>query len=372
MIEIRNLIKIFTQADGKQTVVLNGINCRISKGEVVSVIGPSGTGKSTLLRCINGIERATSGEIYFKGENILSPDTNINKVRQKLGMVFQSFNLFEHLTILENVTVGPIILLGMSKAEAEKAGMGLLRSVGMAEKAGCYPSNLSGGQKQRVAIARCLSMKPDCILFDEPTSALDPTMVSEVLSVIRKLASEGMTMIIVTHEMLFARDVSSRIIFLSHGNIQEDGTPEQIFNNPQNEETRMFIKRTQRLHYELANEDSDIYQMYSDITHFCMRTGLQYHIFNIHLILEEILMETAKDSRPVNIDVFYGEKDETLEIQLKMFSLRSSIMERMNEYSSKIVKSLCAEFSETIMDDGLLIKLRPKQTVHSLMVGSIN
>lgn len=361
MIEIRNLTKAYTQPDGSQTLVLKGINCSISKGEVVSIIGPSGTGKSTLLRCINGIEHATGGEIIFQGENVLSPQTNINKVRQKMGMVFQNFNLFEHLTILENVTIGPIKLLGKSKAEAERDGMELLRSVGMAEKASCYPENLSGGQKQRVAIARCLSMEPDCILFDEPTSALDPTMVSEVLSVIRKLASQGMTMIIVTHEMRFARDVSSRIIFLSHGNIQEDGTPEKIFSNPKCEETRMFIQHTQRLHYDLLTQDSDVYQLYGEINNFCMKYGLQHQNFNIQLILEELLMETAKDSRPASIDILYGEKSHDLQLHIKLPSLHQSILEITNEYSKAIITNLCSNFNEGVTDDGLSIKLTPKK-----------
>lgn len=360
MLEIKNLTKTFVQPNGSRSIVLNGINCSISKGEVVSIIGPSGTGKSTLLRCLNGIERATSGEIIFQGEDIMSPGTNTNKIRQKLGMVFQNFNLFDHLTILENVTIGPIKLLGMSKEEAMAQGMELLRSVGMAEKADSYPSNLSGGQKQRVAIARCLSMKPECILFDEPTSALDPTMVSEVLSVIRRLASQGMTMIIVTHEMQFARDVSSRVIFLSNGSIQEDGTPEQIFNNPTCEETRMFIKQTQRLHYELINEDSDTYQLYTEITNFCMKYSLMHQNFNIQLILEEILMETAKDIRPVSVNILYSEKDKSLEVRINMQARHESVAKRMNEYSNNIVTNLCSDFSEDISNDGLLIRFVPK------------
>lgn len=360
MIEIKNLTKVFTQADGSQTQVLDGINCKISKGEIVSIIGPSGTGKSTLLRCINGIEHATSGEIIFQGEDILSPSTNINKVRQRMGMVFQNFNLFEHLTILENVTIGPTKLLGMNKSDAEKQGMQLLRSVGMADKANSYPASLSGGQKQRVAIARCLSMKPDCILFDEPTSALDPTMVSEVLGVIRKLASQGMTMIIVTHEMRFARDVSSRIIFLSQGKIQEDGTPQQIFYHPQNEETRMFIQHTQRLHYDLLDENADVYQLHSEITDFCMKHSLQYQCFNLQLIIEELLMETAIDSRPASIDLLYSEEDGKLQLQIRLKNTRTSVLEMMEECSKRIVTNLCSDIKENVTDEGLLMKLIPK------------
>lgn len=358
MIEIRNLKKAFTLTDGTPLQVLNGINCTIHKGEVISIIGPSGTGKSTLLRCINGIERATSGEIIFQGQNILSPDTNLNRVRQKMGMVFQSFNLFEHLTILENVTVGPIKLLGIPKAEAEQQGMELLRSVGMADKANSLPASLSGGQKQRAAIARCLSMKPDCILFDEPTSALDPTMVSEVLSVIRRLAAKGMTMIIVTHEMRFARDVSSRIIFLSHGVIQEDGTPEQIFSNPQNDEMRMFIQHTQRLRYDLPNIDSDIYQLYSNINSFCMRFSLQHLSFSLQLVLEELLMETAKDIRPVSVELLYGEDDNSLWLHLLFPQLHVSLLGMMSEFSQSIVRNICTDIEESATDNGQQLRLR--------------
>ena len=246
MITIKNLSKTYQLSGGKTLDVLKGIDCHISKGDVISIIGPSGTGKSTFLRCLNGIDPATGGEIIFAGQNILDKSTKLNKVRQKMGMVFQSFNLFDHMTILENVTFGPIHILGINKKEARDRGMELLSLVGLADKADVMPRNLSGGQKQRVAIARCLSMQPDCILFDEPTSALDPTMVGEVLNVIRHLADQGMTMLIVTHEMNFARDVSNRVLFMYDGGIYEDGTPEQIFNNPQKEMTRSFIGSIRR------------------------------------------------------------------------------------------------------------------------------
>lgn len=364
MIEIKHLTKSYTQPDGSTIQVLKDINCHISKGEVVSIIGPSGTGKSTLLRCMNGIEKASSGEIIFDGENILSPQTNMNHVRQKLGMVFQNFNLFENLTILQNVTIAPIKLLKMSKEDAEQYGLELLRSVGMADKANVYPSTLSGGQKQRVAIARCLSMKPDCILFDEPTSALDPTMVSEVLSVIRRLANQGMTMIIVTHEMQFARDVSSRIIFLSQGYICEDGTPEQIFSHPQQEETQIFIMHTQRLHFELADENADVYQLHSELTEFCLKHSLQHQLFNMQLMLEELLMETGSKARPATIDVLYSEKDGTLQIQIRLKSLHQSLLNAMNEYSRAIVNNLSTNLCEEITNEGVLIKLNPKASIH--------
>ena len=223
MIKVRHLKKVFKTPGGDELAVLKDINCDIEKGEVISIIGPSGTGKSTFLRCLNRLEEPTSGVIEVDGTDILDRKTDISLVRRRMGMVFQNFNLFEHLTILDNVTLCPMTLLGKSREEAEQKGMELLGNVGLHEKAGCLPRELSGGQKQRAAIARCLAMEPDIILFDEPTSALDPTMVSEVLGVIRHLASRGMTMCIVSHEMQFVRDVSTRILFLNDGIVYEEG-----------------------------------------------------------------------------------------------------------------------------------------------------
>ena len=360
MLQIKNLSKTYIQPDGTKTEVLKDISFTVEKGEVISIIGPSGTGKSTLLRCLNGIEQASSGEIIFQGENILAKGTDINKVRQRMGMVFQNFNLFEHLTILQNVTVGPMKLLHMSKAEAEQQGMELLRKVGMADKAAAYPRNLSGGQKQRVAIARCLSMNPDCILFDEPTSALDPTMVSEVLGVMRRLAAHGMTMIIVTHEMPFARNVSTRVIYLSDGNIQEDGTPEQVFLHPKKEETRMFIQHIRKLHYELADTNSDIYDFYAEIATFCTRFGLQHRIFHLQLILEELLMETLPKQRPAICDIYYAEDDQSMKMHLLFPGMSQSLEKALSTYSSKIINSLCSEYHEDITADGLSVEMSIK------------
>ena len=265
MIQVNHLTKSYTQPNGEVLQVLKDVNCHISKGEVISIIGPSGTGKSTFLRALNLLDEPTSGEIIVGGENILQKKYPLNKLRQRMGMVFQNFNLFEHLTILENVTLAPIKLLGLSKEDAQKEAMQMLRKVGMAEKADAMPKNLSGGQKQRVAIARCLAMHPDIILFDEPTSALDPTLVGEVLSVIRQLAKEGMTMLIVTHEMKFAYDVSTRIFFMNEGVIYEEGTPQQIFENPQREATRAFTNRIRTLSSYVNSADFDIYEFLGQV-----------------------------------------------------------------------------------------------------------
>ncbi len=238
MIHVNNLHKSF----GKNEV-LKGINEHIKKGEVVVIIGPSGSGKSTFLRCLNLLEVPTEGEITFEGKNITDKKENINKIREKMGMVFQQFNLFPHKTVLENLCLAPINVKGLSKEEAKNKAMELLNRVGLSDKASEYPNSLSGGQKQRIAIARALCMEPDVMLFDEPTSALDPEMVGEVLSVMKLLANEGMTMVIVTHEMGFAKEVGDRILFMDEGKIMESGTPEEIFLNAKNQRTIDFLSK---------------------------------------------------------------------------------------------------------------------------------
>ena len=238
MIEVRNLEKSFGELK-----VLRGITETVKEKEVVCVIGPSGSGKSTFLRCLNLLEEPTGGEIYLDGKKINQEGVNIDEVREKLGMVFQSFNLFPHMTVLDNVTLAPIKVKGMDKDEADKKAKILLETVGLADKAESYPSSLSGGQKQRVAIARALAMDPEVMLFDEPTSALDPEMVGEVLTVMKDLANKGMTMVIVTHEMGFAKEVADRVLFIDQGRVMEQGAPEELFSNPQNERTKSFLSK---------------------------------------------------------------------------------------------------------------------------------
>ena len=241
LIQVRGLEKIFNTAN--KIKALNGVNADIHRGEVVVVIGPSGSGKSTFLRCLNLLELPTAGVITFEGVDITDPKVNINLHRQKMGMVFQHFNLFPNMTVLRNMTVAPMELLKKSKAEAEKKAMELLRRVGLADRANAYPSQLSGGQKQRIAIVRALCMEPEVMLFDEPTSALDPEMVGEVLEVMKALANEGMTMVVVTHEMGFAREVGDRVIFMDGGQILEEDTPYTIFNHPRNQRTQDFLAK---------------------------------------------------------------------------------------------------------------------------------
>ncbi len=237
MIYVNDLCKSFGDNN-----VLCGINEHIAPGEKVVIIGPSGSGKSTFLRCLNLLERPTSGQIFFEGTEITGKDANINEIRRHMGMVFQHFNLFPHLSIVDNITMAPLHLKLMKKEEAREEAMKLLDMVGLAEKADAYPAQLSGGQKQRIAIVRSLALKPKVMLFDEPTSALDPEMVGEVLEVMKNLAKEGMTMAVVTHEMGFAREVADRVLFMDEGIIYEQGTPEEIFENPQNERTKQFLR----------------------------------------------------------------------------------------------------------------------------------
>ena len=238
MISVKNLRKSFHGLE-----VLKGISTDVKKGDVVCIIGPSGSGKSTFLRCLNMLEKPDSGEILFSGEDLTAPKTNLNLHRQKMGMVFQQFNLFPHMTVLENLTCAPMLLKKVPKAEAEAKAMELLGRVGLADRASEYPNKLSGGQKQRVAIVRALCMDPEVMLFDEPTSALDPEMVGEVLDVMKDLARKGMTMIVVTHEMGFAREVSNRVLFMDEGIIMEDNAPEELFANPKCERLQSFLSK---------------------------------------------------------------------------------------------------------------------------------
>ncbi len=299
--------------------VLKDINADIHRGEVVSIIGPSGTGKSTLLRCLNLLDGPTGGCIYVDGENILAKGYPAHKMRQKMGMVFQSFNLFPHKTVLENITMAPCDLLHIPEEKAREEGLALLRKVGLAEKADVYPSSLSGGQKQRVAIARALAMKPEVILFDEPTSALDPTMVGEVLSVIRQLAGEGLTMLIVTHEMKFAHDVSTRIFFMSGGYIHEDGSPKQIFETPVHSATKAFIQRIRKVVFDITGPDYDYLGMYSEMGAFCHKYNIDGKLDDAKRLCNTVLTDVMAAFRPITVRMTHSEMsgDTTLDFMVK-------------------------------------------------------
>jgi len=303
MIQINNLSKHYGEL-----VVLSNVNATIKKGDIITVIGPSGTGKSTFLRCLNLLETPTGGSMFIDGIPLLDKTTNVPKLRQRMGMVFQSFNLYAHLSVLENLTIGPIKLLGKKKVEAQEKGMELLRLVGLAEKANSFPDELSGGQKQRVAIARCMAMEPEILLFDEPTSALDPTMVSEVLSVIRRLSREGMTMIIVTHEMEFARNISNKVYYMDEGIIYEEGTPEQIFENPQKEKTKEFINRIRSLDFKIASENFDLYAIQAGMQSFCQKHMVTPQVTEFTSNLVEELLVLLKSLKDTQLRLSYSEK----------------------------------------------------------------
>ena len=294
---------------------LRDVSVVINDGDIISVIGPSGTGKSTLLRCINMLEKPTDGHIWIDDEEITAPKCDVKRLRRKMGMVFQSFNLFGHMTVIENIMLAPMDLLGKSKQETYDTGMRLLRTVGLAEKALNYPDELSGGQKQRIAIARTLAMDPDVILLDEPTSALDPTMVGEVQAVIRDLARTGKTMLIVTHEMPFARAICNRVFYMDGGGIYEEGPPEQVFDNPKRENTRRFVRHLKVLELNIESRDYDFLGMAARIESYCRKNQIPARLAaHIQLSFEETVAQLpmpALDEPRVRAVVEYAEADES-------------------------------------------------------------
>ena len=318
MIELKHLEKKY-----ENVTPFSDVNAIINDGDVISVIGPSGTGKSTLLRCINMLERPTGGQIIFDGEDITAPGYDVTLARRKMGMVFQSFNLFGHLTVIENIMLAPMDILGKPRQEAYDTGMALLKRVGLADRENQYPDMLSGGQKQRVAIARTLAMDPEVILLDEPTSALDPTMVGEVQSVIRDMAGMGKTMIIVSHEMAFAKAICNRVFYMDQGGIYEEGTPQQIFDAPKRDLTRWFVLKLKVLEILIDSHNFDFIGAGSKIDHYCMKNDIHPRTKNmIRLTFEELaqqmlyhllektaiqmLVEYSQDEKKVMVDVSYG------------------------------------------------------------------
>ena len=294
MIKIEHLKKEYPNV-----TPLKDVSVEINDGDVIAIIGPSGTGKSTLLRCLNLLEKPTAGRIWIGKDEITDRRCNIGRVRQRMGMVFQSFNLFGHMTVIENIMFSPVDLKKMSRQEAYDKGMALLRSVGLAEKALSYPDELSGGQKQRVAIARTLAMDPEIILLDEPTSALDPTMVDEVQAVIRELSKSGKTMVIVTHEMRFARTVANRVFYMDEGGIYEDGTPEQIFEHPGRELTRRFVRKLKVLELHIDSADFDFIGAGSEIDRYCLKNEIFDRQRNrIRLVIEELVQQILLPRMP--------------------------------------------------------------------------
>jgi polar amino acid transport system ATP-binding protein len=358
MISVKNLSKHFGNL-----IVLKDINIEIKKGEIISIIGPSGTGKSTFLRCLNLLETPTGGSIFIDDVPLLDKNTNVPKIRRKMGMVFQSFNLYSHLSILENLTIGPIKLLGKKKPEAEQKAIELLKLVGLVEKAHNFPDELSGGQKQRIAIARCMAMEPEILLFDEPTSSLDPTMVSEVLGVIRRLSREGMTMIIVTHEMEFAANISNRVLYMDEGLIYEEGPPRQIFENPVREKTRAFINRIRSMHYHISSPGFDLYEIQGEIEAFCEKHALNKKLTGYVMHIAEEVLILQSDFSDINLSLSYSEKDGSLEFLSESNGapanpLEGSEME--DDIGVKLIKARCksVEYNYLNGKNNLLLKIK--------------
>jgi len=358
MIKVRNLSKHFGEL-----VVLKDINTDIHKGEVISVIGPSGTGKSTFLRCLNLLETPTGGSIFIDDIPLLDKHTNVPKLRQRMGMVFQSFNLYAHLSVLENLTIGPVKLLGKSRAEANAKAMELLKIVGLAEKADSLPEELSGGQKQRVAIARCMAMEPEIMLFDEPTSALDPTMVSEVLAVIRRLSRDGMTMIIVTHEMDFARNTSSRIFYMDEGIIYEEGSPEQIFDNPQKEKTKAFINRVRSLNFKVKSKYYDLYAMQGEMENFCEKHMVSKKVTSYVVHMAEEILELQTDFSNISLSLSYSEKEGDVQMVIENAGpafnpLKSEL--GLEDIGLKLILARCKSVDYAYQDNKNILVLKLK------------
>ena len=339
MISIQHLKKAYPGV-----TPLKDVNAEINKGEVISVIGPSGTGKSTLLRCINLLETPTDGKIYIDGEEITDKKCKVHLLRRKMGMVFQHFNLFPNMTVIENIMKGPVELLGKTPQEAYDRGIELLRQVGLTDRALNYPDELSGGQKQRVAIARTLAMEPEIVLFDEPTSALDPTMVGEVQAVIRSLAKQGLTMMIVTHEMKFARDVSTRVFYMDQGIIYEDGTPEQVFGNPQKERTRRFIQHLKVLEETVKSRDFDFIGINTRIEEFGRSHAMeQKTILGAETVFEELCVQTILprlgDDVDMRVTLEYSEESGQAEM-LVCYNGGFDPTAEMEELSELIVRNV--------------------------------
>ncbi len=324
---------------------LRDVNLVVNKGDIIAIIGPSGTGKSTLLRQINQMERATSGTIFFREEEITAPGCRIDHLRQKIGMIFQSFNLFSHLTVIENIMAAPTALKGVSRQEAYEEAKTLLTKVGLAQKALSYPDELSGGQQQRIAIVRALAMNPEILLFDEPTSALDPTMVGEVEAVMRKVAETGVTMLIVTHDMEFARKISNRVLYMDEGGVYEDGSPEQIFEHPRRERTRQFIHKLKVLTLTVESRTFDFIGCHTDIETFCRKNDLPRSIINaLMMLFEELVTQLLLPRLPepphIVWSVEYDPKGEKAELSVLYNGESVNIMEDDNELSLKIVRGV--------------------------------
>ncbi|MBQ7578373.1 MAG: amino acid ABC transporter ATP-binding protein [Synergistaceae bacterium] len=351
MIKLEHLKKVYPNV-----TPIKDLSAEIQDGEIISIIGPSGTGKSTLLRCINLLERPTRGKIFFHGQEITHKHCNIPLVRQKMGMVFQSFNLFGHLTVIENIMLAPVKLKHVSRQDAYDNGIKLLRQVGLVNKALNYPDELSGGQKQRIAIARALAMDPEVILFDEPTSALDPTMIGEVQAVIRELAGTGKTMMIVTHEMKFARSIATRVFYLDEGGIYEEGTPDKIFVNPEREKTRRFIRNLKVLEIVIDSHTFDFPGIVSQIESYCNKNLVPSRIANhLQLACEELtrqILLPVMNEPEIKFTAEYSESDNKIDVKVSYNGEKFNPFDSDNNLSVSMLQKITKDFNHEMSNDG--------------------
>lgn len=353
MIEIKHLRKEY-----ENVTPIEDLSLTINKGDVISIIGPSGTGKSTLLRMINMLEKPTSGQIFFDGKEITAPNFSSSELCGKIVMVFQSFNLFNHLTVLENVTLAPMKLLGMEPEKAYEKAMELLEGVGLGGFALSYPANLSGGQKQRAAIARAIAMDPEVILFDEPTSALDPTMTSEIEYVIKRLANKGYTMLLVTHDMEFAETVSNRVIYLAEGGVYEEGSPDKIFHHQAREKTRAFVKQLKTFTGEINPHKYDFMELYSELSKFAYKAKMTKTIEgHIKAIFEEMCFQIVapnyiENKTHVDFEIIYSSVDDECEFIIQYNNLPLNIEDSKYQISLEIIQLYSQDIKKETLDDG--------------------
>ena len=357
MISVRHLQKVFHNPDGSSVQVLKDISCDIRKGDVICIVGPSGSGKSTFLRALNLLDPPTGGSITFEGEDVLAKGYPAHLLHRRMGMVFQDFNLFANMSVLDNVTVGPCKLLDMSREEATAMAMELLGKVDMADRASSMPDSLSGGQRQRVAIARALAMHPDILLMDEPVSALDPCMVGEVISVIRQLAGEGMTMVISTHAVRMAREISTRVFFMNEGVIYEEGSPEQIFNHPRRSATKAFIQDIHKLIYIVDGPGFDMLGMRSEITGFCTKYNIPHLAHAARFIVKEMVQEHLASWRPLTVRMTWSEIKEIAALDFMIEGLDTSPLKGLGPHDLDQVRSMSRNIIEEPTTRGFRVKV---------------
>lgn len=355
ILEVRDLFMTL----GNGTKVLSRVNLSIKKGEIVTLIGPSGCGKSTLLQCLNLLNTPSSGTLFFHDEPFPQREKPATELRRKVGMVLQEPSIFKHLDVLGNVILGPTLVLGMKREDAENKGMDLLRQVGLAEKAHRRSTDLSGGEKQRLGIARCLSMDPEIILFDEPTAALDPRMTSEVKSVMLALAKKGMTMVVATHDLQLARDISTRIVFMQDGEIVESGTVEQVLDNPRKTLTRIFVENLESLIFHVASRDYDLYEMNARIEWFCKHYDLGRLYFQLELVLEEMLTKVLPFTGAVGIRIHSHEDRRGASVEIEQENCSRPILDRpdLDELSLMIIRGMTTSLKEKKAGKGRIIQL---------------